>query len=550
MTIRFNHRAFAVLAILLIIACAVVDAWDGRYVMNPDGISYIEIAEAYVHHDFKAAVSGYWSPLYSWLLGLAFLLVHPSPALESTVVHLVNLCIFLASLFAFQYLVSSIRPMTAVYRIFFYAVFAWSSLSLTGLADVTPDLCVSALIFLAVGFVVRLEQNPRSINPLMFGLVLALCYQAKTPMIFVCVVLLLAAWRAGYGARNLTISSLTVALIAFSWVGFLSLQRGHPTIGDTAKLNYAWFVNHIDMYSGWIGAQQNSGTPTNPPKVLSNSPLILSYEGAPFHATVPSWYDPSYWHEGLRVHLSLKEQIGALAEGLTQLRHILFLHVEIIAGLLALLYMNSSWRFRYPSLLLAAITPPIIYTLVGHVDPRFLGPFVVLLWAFFYLGFIDDKPHDKVTAVLAVITVSLSLSVLTPRLGKAYAAVRHENTLTDWDIANEMNKMGFQRGDKCAYIGDAKANYFGRLAGISFVVEVPADVPEPFWSLNDKAREQAFAKMAEEQIRAVITDNIPRSEAKLWSPVPHSRYYVRFLGSNSPTLRTDLGPTWQIETRR
>jgi hypothetical protein len=39
-----------------------------RYQINPDGISYLAIAQRYLADDFSGAVNTYWSPLFSWLL--------------------------------------------------------------------------------------------------------------------------------------------------------------------------------------------------------------------------------------------------------------------------------------------------------------------------------------------------------------------------------------------------------------------------------------------------------------------------------------------------
>ena len=36
--------------------------------LNPDGISYLSIAQKYLDGDFKDAVNAYWGPLYSWLM--------------------------------------------------------------------------------------------------------------------------------------------------------------------------------------------------------------------------------------------------------------------------------------------------------------------------------------------------------------------------------------------------------------------------------------------------------------------------------------------------
>ena len=55
---------------LLLAAVGLIQAFAGRNMMNPDGIQYIEVALNYAQRNWSSAVNAYWSPLYSWALGL------------------------------------------------------------------------------------------------------------------------------------------------------------------------------------------------------------------------------------------------------------------------------------------------------------------------------------------------------------------------------------------------------------------------------------------------------------------------------------------------
>ena len=55
------------------VAIGFLQAWQARFWINPDGISYLDHADAWFRRDWHGALSPYWSPLYSWLLGLAML---------------------------------------------------------------------------------------------------------------------------------------------------------------------------------------------------------------------------------------------------------------------------------------------------------------------------------------------------------------------------------------------------------------------------------------------------------------------------------------------
>jgi hypothetical protein len=41
-----------------------VQAWGGRHLVNPDGISYLDMGDAFSRVGWSAMVNGYWSPLY------------------------------------------------------------------------------------------------------------------------------------------------------------------------------------------------------------------------------------------------------------------------------------------------------------------------------------------------------------------------------------------------------------------------------------------------------------------------------------------------------
>src|SRR5688572_25711947 len=90
---------------LLAIVLGLVHAWaDHHYLMNADGMSYLDVAEAYLHRDWSAAVNSYWSPLYSWLIALALWVSKPSPYWKFAIVHLVNFAMYVFALGGFCFL--------------------------------------------------------------------------------------------------------------------------------------------------------------------------------------------------------------------------------------------------------------------------------------------------------------------------------------------------------------------------------------------------------------------------------------------------------------
>src|SRR5947209_187208 len=78
-------------------------AWATRFTMNPDGVSYLDIGDAYWRHDWHNAINAYWSPLYSWILGFFINVVKPTPYWEYPLVHLVNFFIYVGALGCFEF---------------------------------------------------------------------------------------------------------------------------------------------------------------------------------------------------------------------------------------------------------------------------------------------------------------------------------------------------------------------------------------------------------------------------------------------------------------
>ncbi len=168
----FSERAW----LLICLALGAVQAWILRYSMISDGVSYLDVADAYFRGDWSAAINGHWSPLYSWCLGVALYVFKPSIWWEFTTVHIVNLVIYIGALFSFRFFFRSVlrslkeRASTSsdqslplsenVLVALGYGVFLWSSLVLIDLGRVTPDLLATALVFLMMGYLVELRDRP------------------------------------------------------------------------------------------------------------------------------------------------------------------------------------------------------------------------------------------------------------------------------------------------------------------------------------------------------------------------------------------------------
>lgn len=152
------------------------DAWATRFTMNPDGISYLDMGDAYLSGDWHMAINAYWSPLYSWILGLFLKVMKPSPYWEFPVVHLVNFLIYAAALGSFEFFLCAFIDFRReswkssgeegdatlpewAWRVLGYSLFVWTSLVLISIRLVTPDMCVAAFVYLASGLLLRMRAG-------------------------------------------------------------------------------------------------------------------------------------------------------------------------------------------------------------------------------------------------------------------------------------------------------------------------------------------------------------------------------------------------------
>ena len=172
---------------VFVLVCGVtiaLSSWVARFSMNPDGVSYLDMADRLLKGDLHTLIHPYWSPLYPSLLAIALKVCTPAPSMEAVVVHLLNCLIGWAALGSFTFFVRQRTDRSAVTTAFAYALFLWGTCELIGLSNVTPDLCVAALVFWIAGLASRLAQgrgNRRT--SIWLGIALSTGYFAKATLL-------------------------------------------------------------------------------------------------------------------------------------------------------------------------------------------------------------------------------------------------------------------------------------------------------------------------------------------------------------------------------
>jgi hypothetical protein len=561
--VRLTFWTFALIA-------GILQAWSYRFFIEPDGVNYLDIASAYLRHDWAAAINGYWSPLYSWLLAAILGTVHPSAYWESTFLHLLNFISYLVALRCFEFffrrllvLVATRYPNTVdgqglpewAWWIIGYTSFLLAALRLITLGMDTPDIVLAAFLFLSTGMVVDLAHRRCSVlSYTLLGVVLATAYFAKSvmfPMSFV--FMFTAAFSGASGKRpepRVLATLAAFALVSWPFVGAISRAKGHLTFGETGKVAYLNEVKPSTIASPVV-ASQNSEAPAGLSRQLFTEPAVYEYGSVPLSGTFPPWYDPSYWYTGTAVPFDSVQQVRAAIRGITNYLRILSVEKEWIAGWLVLALFAGAWRetlkrwFELWFLWFPAVVMLALYALV-LVEPRYVGAAMAVTWIALFCALpwrqIGATPRLGVAVVLAIaITTGAALA---NEQSANLAGCFHRTPHVQWLVAQRLGQMNVQLGDHVAVLGHTTvADYWAHLAGLRIVADVPLEAVTSYWTAGPEKRVAISSRLGGLGIKVLVTDLRP-VVMEGWVPLGNTGYYAQILPtSNGRThAQTETSP--------
>ncbi len=539
------------------IVLGLVQAWAGRHVMNADGISYLDMADAYLRADWKMAINGYWSPLYSWLLGLAMFLLKPSPYWEFTVAHLVNFGIYIFALICFDFFLRALityqqstqdpTPQPATLPVWTwimlgYTLFIFVSLQMITLQNVTPDMCTSALVYLAAGIIVQIRGGARSWSTFaLLGVILGAAYLAKAVMLPLALVFLGTSLFVVRGFRQ-AVPRVLLALVLFFLLGalyFLPLSRakGRWTFGESGRLAYAEYVSGVDQFVHWQGGIMGTGIPLHPTRKVLDVPPTYEF-ASPLGGTYPPWYDQSYWYEGAIARFNLKRQLDVLHLSANTYFDLLFSEqAALVVGILTLMIWGGQKKLllerirRQWHLLIPALSALGMYALI-FVAPRYVGTFFVLLWAGLFSAVCISNSRisrKMVWSVTLAITMTLGGVCLRAVARDLIHALRYP-AHPQWEVAEALHRLGVEPRDKVASIGNSFEAYWARLARVSIVAEIPSGGVDSFWASSSEVQSKAIRELAKPGTKVVVTDRLPPLTAPPgWVRLGQTSYYAYLL---------------------
>lgn len=529
---------------IIALALGLIQTWGNRFYMGNDGVSYLDMADAYLRGDWRTAINGSWNPLYAWLVALDFMIFHPSPYWEYVTIQLLNFGIYALTVATFEFFLRGwlmCRPshQTEV-RLIGYGLFVWSSLFQIGIWTTNADMLVAACVYASLGILLRAQAGniSRPRLAVFLGIILAVGYYSKAVMFPFSLMLLMISvvvlrWR------HTLIAAAVFAALSMPLIAGLSKATGHLTIGDTSRVNYAWYVNGVPP-RWWQGGPPRAGQPQHPPRIMLDSPRVYAYGDTFSDVTYPLWYDFAYWYRGVRIWLDLRHLARDMATNSEWIvKRLVREGGGFLSGLAICLWtckdktqigtrlavMWPAWGISFAAILL--------YNLV-HIETRYIGAFatIVLLSAYSAIGI---ERRSISAAIVAFGLVWAIVFAPEPTTGARYWPSFHAQANVPWDVATGLQQMGLNQNERVASVDYSNRNnvFWARLARVHIVAETDWNVD--FWRLSDENQRRTLEAMKRSGALIAVSDSAPPypSRAVGWRRVGGTDYYSFSLSESS-----------------
>jgi hypothetical protein len=517
------RNAFRALGLVL----ASAHSFAARNAFGADCRSYVEVARAYLRHDWAMAINAYWSPLYSWFLAIVLGATRPSIRSEIPVIHFANVLVFLACMASFEFFWSRVvrlariwvgrtdissLPVSALW-ILGYAAFTWEAAG-SLIALVTPDLCVTAVVLLAAGLLLQFHAADQPLGTYAwFGAVLGIGYLTKSvmfPMAFVFLAISLASQPRKRAAR-LALALAVFLAVAAPEIVLLSHAKGHLTFSDTHKMSVPWSTYGLSNRN-WQGQPPGFGVPAHPTRKIYEHPEVFEFNG-PIRASYPPWFDPSYWNEGMQAPFGL----GTIAKHAARnairiLSYFAMPKVWLIGVLLMLLSVKPGATLAAVSRWWFLVAPSVVvfclYALT-FAEYRFMPAWKILVWAAILAGLRVSVRRASLPAYrwLAVVVAFVMLASVANGIRGEYFAGRPDDATPEYQTAEGLRKMGLQTGDKVGIMGFDNDAIWPYLAGFSVVAEIDTRDVCDFWSAPPPVQADVLQRFRLAGARAVVANN-------------------------------------------
>jgi len=514
-------------------------AFYGRYDMNPDGMSYMDMATSAVAQGWQHLIHSYWSPLYAALLTSVFSF-HPSPSREIPAIQFVNWIIFDIATLCFAFFLSRWRSATQSWAAarpnpFFvplaFSIFLIGTAQFIKVSRVGPDLAMAVFVFLAAGICCKLFFPECAWKQYVYlGIVLGMGCYAKTPMFVVSAILfvLLFVFSPRGGRAKIITAACVFLAVSAPLIIAESKLAGRFSIGQSGQMAYVWEIDgsHPEFATEGPSLDNYVGRA----RILTRTPATLEF-AEPAVGSYPLWFDPAYWYAETKgkFHFSVKRQLRVLETNLVIYGGAVYYMAGLCGGGLVL-FLARSRKTPAPNTAVDTLNGVLVawaafifamYSLV-YVDYRYIGAFVIVFWIAGY-GLLVQRGRRLVTeGVLMTVSCVTLISVA----GMAVHEPPSRESLDQVVVAETLRNMGIKSGDLVANVGYTYNAYYAQMAQVHVGAQV-VDVKR-FWSLSSPELTELRQRLTGVGIKAIIARDPPAGPEQNGCTVIKGTKYHRF----------------------
>jgi hypothetical protein len=547
-----QRRRISSLFLVLTLGFGLTQVWTCRYQLDTDSMDYLDIAREVAAGHWTAVANGYWGTLNSVLLAPLFRF-HLSPERELLLAHSEAMLIVLLAFFAFGFFLNSVLGKASLYTdaeeksglrslpewslcVLGYCLFLWSALNIVGVALIGCDMLVTVFVYLAAGILVRLRRESGLLSFVAFGFTLGVGFWAKAIMFPISLAFLAASiFRVPRWKQNLC-AVLAFAVVVAPLLLALSLPRGRFTFGDSGLLNYSLLVTPGGRVINWQGDPVASGVPKHPTRMIAVNPPIYEFNG-PVRGTYPPSYDPSYWNEGRRATFNLLSQLSVILHHVPHVAELLLVtQPSLTAGFLFLLFWSSRGFLggvsRHWDLLAISWSIIGLYMLV-HLEPRFVGAFVVLIWISVFLSvrLPANRDSQRIAGFTIIALVAAMLLSFASDTAKKVVNGCPESAQAHLQMAHQ---LALPPGTPIAVVGYGIGSYWAHFARLRIVADVMSPDDQGFWQLPEDQRQRIYDAFRTTGAEWIVGQPPPALADLLdpgWKRVGKTAYYYYSLHS-------------------
>jgi hypothetical protein len=512
---RFVPRGTAWLALPL----AAIIAWLAALQLrgfngdvNPDGISYLELAKLFSTGDPAAVANGYWSPLYPLVLGIATRVgavwpgAHPS---EISIALATNLLIFALAALAITRLVRVLalapssqhsRGISALRAVVVAALCVWSLVRMVGVTTITPDALLAVLLFLVTADIAAVGDHPSTNRrALIFGVLLGLGYWTKAVFLPVSVAAIAAYAAAGGRTSWRRLSSralIGLVVVAGPLVAVQSVSQHHLSFGESGRLNYRWYVggfDHAPPVHEPVAETRLHSTPST--VALDAVPGSLLFNGD-VAGSFPYWFDPSRFEPAGAGQVSLAAQWQTLRSNALwfALAGFNLLALGAIAFATARRRGTTRWNRCWAALPSFALLG--LYALTNPTGRMGGAPIACIVAIIATLAVPEMASGRRVSLAFEYAALCLLTLILVGRTARRVPTAVVSSEEKSAALVEAVRSNGLETGSAVGVVGLPFGNYWAHLAGVRFVVVItPLDTTR----VLDEAALESVAREAAER---------------------------------------------------